>query len=35
MGLAIKRALINFLVREWVWPLVPRRVKVWAFLNDC
>lgn len=29
----IRHFLVEFIVA--FWPLIPRRVKLWAFLNDC
>lgn len=32
MRLAFKRLLVRLIVR--LWPVMPRRARLWAFLND-
>ncbi|MCI0527031.1 MAG: hypothetical protein L0Y56_06240 [Nitrospira sp.] len=28
----IRQALVDFIV--WAWPIMPRRARLWAFMND-
>lgn len=32
MNPKLRQALVNFIV--WAWPIMPLRLKTWAFLND-
>jgi hypothetical protein len=28
----VRQALVNVIV--WAWPIAPRRLRLWAFMND-
>jgi hypothetical protein len=30
----MKQWLVDLIASRWLWKLMPRRVKLWAFMND-